>query len=185
MNVGIAAFIPAHFTSDYGRVPRMFFGRVAHSNYRPFATANSSDYTARNMRLNLLVLLCLPILTVLTHAQWDLQDSHTTDKRTPEQATLLEAVSKPRCYGLDCPPWPTPPNIAFCFRAGDRYYVGTDRSWGVLWANKARKLQNLKGESVKILVTDKEIMVVDPQVRLRLWIAHQYRVFSLDSCNHT
>lgn len=144
-----------------------------------------SDYTARNMRLNLLVLVCLPILTVPTHAQWDLQDSHTTDKRTPEQATLLEAVSKPRCYGLDCPPWPTPPNIAFCFRAGDRYYVGTDRSWGVPWANKARKLQNLKGESVKILVTDKEIMVVDPQVRLRLWIAHQYRVFSLDSCNHT
>ncbi len=107
------------------------------------------------------------------------------DKRTPQEATLVEAVSKPRCYGLDCPPWPTPPNIAFCFRAGDTYYVGTDRSWGVPWANKAKKLQKLKGEPVKILVTDKEIKVVGPKVKLRLWVAHEYRVFSSDPCNHT
>ncbi len=107
------------------------------------------------------------------------------DKPIPQEATLVEAVSKPRCYGLDCPPWPAPPNIAFCFRAGDTYYVGTDRSWGVPWANKAKKLQKLKGVSVKILRTDKEIKIVGPEVKMRLWVAHEYPVFSSDPCNHT
>jgi len=38
----------------------------------------SPCYTAQNMRLYVLALLCLTILALPTHAQWNLQDSHTT-----------------------------------------------------------------------------------------------------------
>jgi hypothetical protein len=79
------------------------------------------------------------------------------DNREKKKATLLETHSRPRCYGLDCPPFATAPNIAFCFQVGDAYYAATDRSWGFRWANKAMKLQALQGQSVDLVITDKEI----------------------------
>jgi hypothetical protein len=101
-----------------------------------------------------------------------------------KKATLVETRSKPRCYGLDCPPLPTAPNMAFCFQVGDAYYTATDRSWGFRWANKAMKLRALQGQSVDIVVTDREIKVIGPKVKVRLWVAHNYSLFKLDGCKH-
>jgi hypothetical protein len=104
------------------------------------------------------------------------------DTQEKKKAILVETHSQPRCYGLDCPPWPTAPNIAFCFQVGDAYYTATDRSWGISWANKARKLRALQGQSVDIVVTDEEITVVGPRVKLRLWVVHNYSLFKVDGC---
>src|SRR5882724_8814401 len=35
------------------------------------------------------------------------------DHQEKKKATLVETRSEPRCYGLDCPPLPTAPNMAF------------------------------------------------------------------------
>ena len=104
------------------------------------------------------------------------------DSQGTKKATLVETHSEPRCNGLDCPPWPTAPNIAFCFQVGDAYYSATDRSWGISWANKAKKLQALQGESVDIVVTEEEIKVVSPKVKVRLWVVHNYSLFKVDGC---
>jgi hypothetical protein len=101
-----------------------------------------------------------------------------------KKTTLVETRTEPRCYGLDCPPGPTAPNIAFCFQVGDAYYTATDRSWGISWANKAMKLRTLQGQSVDIVVTDEEIKVVGPKVKVRLWVVHNYPLFKLDGCKH-
>ena len=106
------------------------------------------------------------------------------DNQEKKKATLVETLSQPRCHGLDCPPWPTAPNIAFCFQVGDAYYTATDRSWGISWANKAMKLQALQGQSVAIAVTDEEIKVLGPKVKVRLWVVHNYSLFKLDGCKH-
>ena len=106
------------------------------------------------------------------------------DNRETKKATLVETRSERRCYGLDCPPWPTAPLVAFCFQVGDAYYTGTDRSWGIRWANKALKLQTLRGQSVDIVVTDKEIKVIDHKVKLRLWVEHNDPRFNLSGCKH-
>lgn len=57
-----------------GRVRLSLTSRREHEH----GSSAFSCYTARNMRLYFLVLLCVPILTVPTHAQWSLQESHTT-----------------------------------------------------------------------------------------------------------
>src|SRR4029077_1620451 len=104
------------------------------------------------------------------------------DNQEKKRATLVETRSEPHCYGLDCPPWPTTPNMAFCFQVGNAYYTATDRSWGISWANKAKKLRALQGEAVDIVVTDEEIKVVGPKVRVRLWVVHNDSLFKLDGC---
>jgi hypothetical protein len=101
-----------------------------------------------------------------------------------KKATLVEALSNPRCYGLDCPPLPTAPQIAFCFQVGDVYYTGTDRSWGFTWGNKAMKLRKLEGQSLDIVVTDDEIRVLGPKVKTKLWVVHNYSLFKSDGCKH-
>ena len=107
------------------------------------------------------------------------------DNQEKKKATLVETHSEPRCHGLDCPPWPpTAPNIAFCFQVGDAYYTATDRSWGFTLANKAIKLRALQGQSVDIVITDREIKVVGPKVKVRLWVVHKYSLFKADGCNH-
>ena len=106
------------------------------------------------------------------------------DNQERKKATLVETHSRPSCYGLDCPPWPTAPSIAFCFQVGDAYYTATDRSWGLSWANKAMKLRTLQGQSVDIIVTDEEIKVINPKVKVRLWVVHNYSLFKLDGCRH-
>jgi hypothetical protein len=106
------------------------------------------------------------------------------DNQEKKRATLVETRSEPRCYGLDCPPWPTAPNMAFCFQVGDAYYTATDRSWGISWANRAIKLRALQGQSVDIVVTDEEIKVLGPKVKVRLWVEHGDSLFKLDRCKH-
>jgi hypothetical protein len=95
---------------------------------------------------------------------------------------LVETHSTPRCYGLDCPPWPMPPNLDFCFQVGDTYHVAVSHLWGFHWTNKAKGLLELQGHSVEIIVSDKDIDVMDPRVRLR--VVHNDSVFKLDPCNH-
>jgi hypothetical protein len=106
------------------------------------------------------------------------------DDQGRKKATLIETRSEPRCYGLDCPPLPAAPLMAFCFQVGDAYYTATDRSWGFRWANKAMKLRALQGQFVDIVVTDKEIKVVGPQVRVRLWVEHNDSLFKANGCRH-
>ncbi|HSZ62071.1 MAG TPA: hypothetical protein VK828_09745 [Terriglobales bacterium] len=106
------------------------------------------------------------------------------DNQEKRKATLVETHSEPRSYGLDCPPWPTASNIAFCFQVGDAYYTATDRSWGLSWANKAMKLRALQGQSVDIVITEREIKVIGPEVKVRQSVAHNYSLFKLDACKH-
>jgi len=104
------------------------------------------------------------------------------DNHEKRKATLVETHSEPRCYGLDCPPWPIAPTIAFCFEVGGAYYTATDRSWGLNWANKAMKLRALQGQPLDIVVTDEEIKVIGPKVKVRLWVEHYDLRFKLDGC---
>lgn len=48
----------------------------------------------------------------------------SANKSEQKTAVLVEAYSMPRCNGLDCPPWPVPPDIDFCFQVGGAYYTG-------------------------------------------------------------
>jgi hypothetical protein len=120
------------------------------------------------------LLVSLSLLTELISA----------DSSEKKKAILVETHSAPRCYGLDCPPWPTPPDLDFCFQAGDTYYTAISHPSGLPGANRAKKLLTLQGQSVEIVVTDKEISVAAPQVNVRLKVAYNNRVFKLDACNH-
>src|SRR5260370_35357984 len=87
------------------------------------------------------------------------------DDQGKKKATIVETRSEPRCYGLDCPPLPTAPLMAFCFQVADAYYTATDRSWGFRWANKAMKFRDQQGQPVHIYVTNKEINAVGRKVK--------------------
>jgi hypothetical protein len=85
-----------------------------------------------------------------------------------QSAVLVEFHYLPKCAGLDCPPWHTPPDIDFCFQVGDAFYTGESRSWGVPWASSAEGLTAFKGKSVDIVVTDKSIRVTTPSLNFQL-----------------
>ena len=101
-----------------------------------------------------------------------------------QKAILVEVRSTPRCYGLDCPPFPVPPELDFCFQAGAKYYAAKPRPWGTPWSAKSKRLLALQGQSVNIVVTEKEIRVVVPQGTVRLKLVHGNNAFNLDACNH-
>jgi hypothetical protein len=109
----------------------------------------------------------------------------SADSSENKEATLVEVHSAPRCYGLDCPPWPMPANLDFCFQAGDAYYVAVSHLWVFHWTNKAKRLLELQGQSVEIMVSDRDIRVVDPHFKVRLRVVHNDSGFKLDACNHT
>jgi hypothetical protein len=100
-------------------------------------------------------------------------------QKTP---TLVEVRGLPHCAGLDCPPWPTPISVDVCLRVDDAYYTGMYRPWGAPWAASGKKLLVLKGQSVEVVVTDADIRVIAP--RMRLQRMHNYRVFTSSSCNN-
>jgi hypothetical protein len=128
----------------------------------------------------------ITLLFVLTTVSVSSQSSQNSAKVPAQQkATLVEARSTPRCYGLDCPPFPVPPELDFCFQVGDKYYAAKPRSWGVPWSRQGERLVALQGQSVEIAVTEREIRVVAPQVTIRLKLVHGNRAFSLHACNHT
>jgi hypothetical protein len=108
----------------------------------------------------------------------------SADNSEKKKAILVEAYPAPRCYGLDCPPWHTPPNLDFCFQVGDAYHAAIYRTWGFLGSRTPRRLLALQGQSVEIVITDKEISVAAPQVNVRLKVVHNDPVFKLDACNH-
>jgi hypothetical protein len=99
-------------------------------------------------------------------------------------AILIEAEPTRLCVGLDCPPWPVPDDFGFCFQAGDTYYTGTYRSRALPWATKGKKLSLLKGQSLDLLVTDKDISVVDSQIKVNLKRVHGDPEFQSDSCRY-
>ena len=97
-------------------------------------------------------------------------------------ATLVEVYTLPSCSGLDCPPWPVPPDGGFCFQVGDAFYTGMSHQWGVPWATKAKRLMALKGQMVEIFVTEKQIIVVAPRIKLSLYRTHQDSRFKVAAC---
>src|ERR1039458_10744189 len=108
----------------------------------------------------------------------------SAEKPERKKAILVETYSAPRCHGLDCPPWHTPPNLDFCFQVGDTYHTAISRPWGFPWANSAKRLLALQGRSVEVVITDKEITVAAPEVNVRLKVVHNDPVFNVDACNH-
>jgi hypothetical protein len=109
--------------------------------------------------------------------------SPSAPKLPQKTATLVEANALPGCAGLDCPPWPMPIDVDVCIEMDGNYYTGMYRPWGVPWAKAGKRLLELKGQSVEVIVTDSDIRVVAPKVNARLQRMHNYRVFRLDSCN--
>jgi hypothetical protein len=107
----------------------------------------------------------------------------SADNSERKKAILVETHSAPRCYGLDCPPWPTSPDLDFCFQVGDTYHTATSHPSGLPGANTAKRLLPLQGQSVEIVVTDKEISVATPKVNVHLKVVHNDPVFKLDACN--
>jgi hypothetical protein len=100
-------------------------------------------------------------------------------------ATLVEAHSSARCHGLDCPPWPMPPDTDFCFQAGDKYYTAISHPWSVPWAANGKKLMALQGQSVEISIADKEIVVTTTSsTTVHLKRVHDDLIFNLESCKH-
>ena len=125
------------------------------------------------------LVFALTAVSVYSHSG---QDSESTSKT--QKAILVEVRSTPRCYGLDCPPFPVPPELDFCFQAGDKYYAAKPRPWGAPWSAKSKRLLALQGQSVDIVVTEREIRVVVPQGTVRLKLVHNNNAFNLDACNH-
>jgi hypothetical protein len=107
------------------------------------------------------------------------------DKPEKKTAVLVEVHYLPDCAGLDCPPWPIPPDIDFCFQAGDTYYSGGSRPWGVPGATNAEGLVEFKGKSVEIIVSDKTIRVKTANLNLRLRRLHREPGFQSPGCAQT
>jgi hypothetical protein len=122
------------------------------------------------------------VLTAVPLPSHGAQDPSTTSKS--QKAILVEVHSRPRCYGLDCPPFPVSPELDFCFQVADKYYAAEPRAWGVPWSTEGKRLLALQGQSVEIVVTEKEIGVVIPQGTVRLRLVHNNNAFNLDACNH-
>jgi hypothetical protein len=112
-----------------------------------------------------------------------LTGSPSAPKSQQKTATLVEANALPGCAGLDCPPWPMPIDVDVCIDRDGNYYTGIYRPWGVPWAKAGKRLLELRGQSVEVIVTDNDIRVVAPKVNARLQRMHNYRVFRLASCN--
>jgi hypothetical protein len=73
--------------------------------------------------------------------------------------------------------------VDVCIEMDGDYYIGMYRPWGVPWAKAGKRLLELEGHSIDVIVTDSEIRVVAPKINARLRRMHNYRVFRLDSCN--
>jgi len=107
-----------------------------------------------------------------------------THKSEKKPATLVEAQVLPHCAGLDCPPWPVPDNVDFCFQAGDTFYTGRYDALGMPWNKKGDILLDWVGKTMEIVVTDKHIMVTGSGIKVRLKRMHDEAGFRLASCNH-
>jgi hypothetical protein len=121
---------------------------------------------------------------ILTTALIFFSGTTLADKPDKKTAILIDAYTEPRCYGLDCPPWPVPEDGSFCFQVGSVYYAGSSHEWGFAWNTAVKKLLALKGSSVEIVLTDKDIRVTAPHLKMNLFRMHSGR-FSLPACNHT
>jgi len=105
------------------------------------------------------------------------------DQPNKQNAVLVEVQRLPGCAGLDCPPWPTPPDIMFCFQVGETYYTGESRT--APWATSTEQLASLKGKSVEIAVTAKIIRVTASGLKFRLRRLHHASLFSSPGCSQT
>lgn len=113
-----------------------------------------------------------------------LSNPATSAAQTSKQnAVLVEVQHLPGCAGLDCPPWPTPPDIIFCFQAADTYFTAESRT--APWAMSTEKLAALKGKSVEIVVTKKTIQVTTSGLTFRLRRLHHISLFSAAGCTQT
>jgi hypothetical protein len=95
---------------------------------------------------------------------------------------LVETYSMHPCAGLDCPPWPISDDAGFCFQSGDSYFVGAYYSRGLPWTTKGAKLLALKGQSIEVIITDKDIKVVDARIKVNLKRVHNDSFFKSEPC---
>ena len=102
-----------------------------------------------------------------------------------KSATLVEIRAEPKCYSFDCPPWPMPDDVYACFQIEGTYYVGAYIPWGVPWATAGKHLLALSGQSVQIVLTEKEIKVITQKVKVRLNRINDFRIFKIPACNQS
>lgn len=98
-------------------------------------------------------------------------------------AILVEVHALPGCAGLDCPPWPMPMSVDVCLQIDGVYFAAMYRPWGVPWATSGKKLKELEGKFIEVIVTDTHIKVVSPPFNARLTRMHNYRIFGSSLCN--
>jgi hypothetical protein len=99
-------------------------------------------------------------------------------------ATLVEVHAIPKCAGFDCPPWPVPDDLSFCFEADGKFFTGVYRPWGFPWNEKREKLLALLGKQVLIVPTERRIRIAISAHNLRLKRVHNDPVFNLPTCAH-
>ena len=76
-----------------------------------------------------------------------------------------------------------PTSVDVCLQVDGIYYTGMYRPWGVPWAIHAgKRLLELSGQSVEVVISDTEIRVVAPHINAKLIRAHHYGVFRTASC---
>jgi hypothetical protein len=97
-------------------------------------------------------------------------------------AVLVETTSLPRCSGLDCPPWPVPVETYFCFQADSDFYAGVYSPLPLSWLTAGKRLQAWKGKPVEINVTNEQIIVGVPRIKLHLKRVHHCPFFRLKGC---
>jgi hypothetical protein len=97
-------------------------------------------------------------------------------------ATLIEVGTWPLCHGPDCPPWPVPDEVRFCFQSGNNFYTGVYSPRPVPWANAEKKLMAWEGKPVEIIVRDRRIEVLVPGINVRLARVHKEMRFTCGSC---
>jgi hypothetical protein len=106
----------------------------------------------------------------------------TTASQTNKQmAFLVEVQLLPSCAALDCPPWPTPPDILYCFQVGDAYFVGEAQTF--LGRPSTEKLASLKGTSVQLVAKKKNIEIKASALKFRLRRLHGITLFTSLGCS--
>ena len=104
-------------------------------------------------------------------------------KSKPSAAVLVETSSLFQCASFDCPPWPTPADLDVCVEVDGVYYVGEYRPPKVPWATGDKRLYELTGQPVEVVISEKHIRIVGPQIDVKLTRAHHFLPFLFAACN--
>jgi len=75
-----------------------------------------------------------------------------------------------------------PTSVDACLQIDGIYYTGMYRPWGVPWATAGKRLLDLRGQSIEVVISDTEIRVVGPDINAKLIRTHHYRIFRSPAC---